>query len=562
MERRAGVWLRMIKKIIFATGVFILASNLSVISQASSSVAVPLSDQTYSQISTLIAHGLVKSAIMGARPWSRMEMARLVSEARQSVKKICDEEERDIRCLEDDDYAGHVLKSLEAYFKNELHSLNGKSGPALHLHLMDWAAVSSTYLNNGPRVIPNNLGTGSINSLFEPFTWYRAGRHFVAGDTTALESDHWAQITPFMSFAVMPRFQFNFPQNGDKSAEAFVQEAYGVFQWKNVRLSGGRQSLVLGQGPNGGLLMTDNARPLDQVKLTNDHPFKFPWIFKYIGLNRFTLFMGTLGPETYFKNEMLAGYKWSFKPAPILELGFSNIAQFGGDGAPHMPVGDFFGDYLGFSGTSNGKSNRIIGLDGRLELPFLRGTTWFAEAFFDDKTTQSWKRTLADTAAYYTGIEVPRLNQSGSLYGLLEFKFISEIFYRHSQFQDGYTENQRLIGDPLGPDGREVHLKIGGVLPSQTTRISGNFFYDHSDGNTYAFTGLSSKVSVDTPVEHRFRWIADINHSFGKRYDVSGSVGYERVTNFNNVGSANRNNVLLEAALKIKTDDIFTFGRN
>jgi len=46
----------------------------------------------------------------------------------------------------------------------------------------------------------------------------------------------------------------------------------------NLELEVGRDSLWWGPGYNGALLMTNNARPFDLVKLSNAYPYRIPWI--------------------------------------------------------------------------------------------------------------------------------------------------------------------------------------------------------------------------------------------------------------------------------------------
>ena len=62
----------------------------------------------------------------------------------------------------------------------------------------------------------------------------------------------------------------------------------------SLEFSIGRQSLWWGQGRHGSLVLTNNAEPLDMIRLTNPNPILLPWVFKYLGPFRFDLFLTEL----------------------------------------------------------------------------------------------------------------------------------------------------------------------------------------------------------------------------------------------------------------------------
>ncbi len=524
-------------------GIFVFLLTLSSIAFAVSSVNVPLDSPVYHELDLLEGMGLMKNIVHGQKPYSRDTVARLIVQASDNLKDSNKSKA----------WAQKVLDDLKEQFANDIKSIDKKKG--LDLHPIESVHATLTFLDSDARVIPANNGTGTINAITNPLVQNRGGRHYTDGAQYAFETVHRADVESFASVYFQPRFEFQFPTGGapDRN-KAYVQELYGVAQYKNLRLTFGRSALALGQGEHGGLNLSDNARPLDQIVFGSDHPFYFPWIFKYLGLNQIKAYFATLGPEQFFKNTILAGYKWTLKPASILELGLSNTMTIGGTGAPSFGFSNFLGDFVGFAATTHSASNRILGLDGRVRLPFLRNSQIYGEVFFDDKTTQSLKRTFVDTVAYYGGIEVPRIDAAGKFFGRAEFSYLSEIFYRHFQFKSGLTLNQFLLGSPTGPDSRSIHLELG-FTPTVKTTIMNHFYYDWADSNTYSLTGTSSTVLVNNPQEKRIRDIIEVRHDINSFISLKCMAGYEKVSRFNFVSGDNRNNFLGEVGLNFHFGD-------
>ncbi|EKD41289.1 MAG: hypothetical protein ACD_73C00776G0001 [uncultured bacterium] len=360
--------------------------------------------------------------------------------------------------------------------------------------------------------------------------FFKEGRDYVDGAQYNISSRHWLELSPYFNLSVAPRIQFEFPHNKPLDQDQFfVDELQATAQFKNVRLSVGRAPLVLGQSSYGGFILSTNARAVDQIILSNDHPFRFPWIFKYLGDQKLVAYFGTLGPEYSFKNTLLSGYKWTLKPLNNWEMGLSNVMTIGGEGAPSFGALDFIGDFAGFSGTSNSVSNRILGFDTRVGIPKLNGLEIYAEAFWDDKTFKSLKRTLIDTSEYKLGFYLPTLTSNGRLSGRLELKYVSELFYRHSQFQSGYTLNNEILGDPLGPDGKSVDVNFDYAWNNKA-QSQLKLTYITSDSNTYSNTGNSINKTADGLKETHFMFGLNQKYQI-KKIDLLGSVLVDYVTN-------------------------------
>src|SRR4030095_6976752 len=93
----------------------------------------------------------------------------------------------------------------------------------------------------------------------------------------------------------------------------------------------------------------------------------------------------------------------------------------------------------------------FAGVEFRFRIPPARGLELYGEAYFDDQNSE-FHLQFIDDAAYIVGFYLPRVDVAGRVDLRMELKHTGLRFYRHGQFTSGYTENQFLLGDNLGPN--------------------------------------------------------------------------------------------------------------
>lgn len=509
-----------------------------------SSVNVEPGEISYHYLETLHAHGLNLSMIEAQRPYTRDEIARQVIEARRNWEKK--KADSLVMWEKTQNWIDQVLLLMEEEYADEIAIREGSRKPA-QFHPLDRVFVGSVATNARARPFVVSNGGGAFTATGFPFFENRAGRHFAHGVQGSLETESWANLTSFASVYLRPRAAVM----ESPYSEATLQEGYGVLNVYNVELKVGRSQILWGQTQQGGLLLSSNARPLDHFQLGNENPFIFPTFLKYLGYNKISFFVADLGPEASFPHTLLAGYKWTIKPLKWWELGLANVMEFGGEGGPGMNVGHFFADLAGF-GSSGGAdaANKILGFDSRFTLPFLRGTQIYGEWLIDDKTTASVKRTLSQTSAYLGGIFIPRITDSGRVQARVEFRYLGAVIYRHFQFLSGHTLNGKILGDALGPDGRNVKVTVGWDA-SPKTHFETQWAYEFADSNTYDLKGVASTVLANNPAERRVRGLVTAKHEFNPVLTLAATGGYEHVTNFAYLAGDNRNEALLDLKLTV-----------
>jgi len=537
---------------------------------------VPPDSVLYRDLDKLVALGLVHPPIVGQRPYPRSEFARLTAEA---VKKV--ESEGEIRADSLEEYVKKqdrakqidiVLNRLKSEFEEELIDqglLEGKSH-AIEGHPFESFKLEFTYLNSPDVAFPVDNGVGTVNAVENPLRDDRLGRHTDDGFQNAIETIHRFSLSKYFSVYASPRFEVNIPRvNGDMRGKAYVQNLYAIFQPDDYfALEFGRDSIVWGAGEHGDLMVTDNARPLDLIKITNPKPARLPWIFKYLGQWKYTLFGANLGPENARKYAWLAGWKFSLLPARYVELGFSHAVMMGGEGAPNLSALDVIGEFAGFrpAGSdpdSPNKTNHMMEAELLVRIPQLRGAQLYGVITNEDKR-DSVKRFLKDGSGYVAGLYLPALFSSGSTDFRLEFEHTPALIYRHGLYSDGWTLNRKLIGSSLGSDGERIRAVIGQTVSSKLDlRFEAAWDHRRSDLKTTTTDpdgSLGDVITVEhRPAEDRYRFLLDGMFRTKKHINIGATVGVERVKNIAFNSGVDRTNYLLALSLTFDFDNYFRF---
>ena len=322
----------------------------------------------------------------------------------------------------------------------------------------------------------------------------------------------------------------------------------------------------MGQGKDAGILLSNNPRGLDFGKISNDSPFFFPWVFRYMGANKFSFFYADLGPEQNFPHAYLTGYKWNLQPLRFFEVGAGLLVHAGGEGSPPASLGEQIGNLFRFNPTDKQIGNIIGGFEIRFRIPPLRGTELYAEAMFDDRHNSFFSSAqLDDDASYIAGLYLPRVDNSGVLDLRFEYHRMGKRFYRHGTWTSGWTLNQFIIGDNLGPDAQGFYLSSRWDVDAKNLLTFEGAFESRSrdiwaidDPHEFNF-----KKIQDFPDEKRFRGTAAWQHRVSDlpmRFVFE--VGYERVQNFNFTADNSRNNFLGQFALELTLDSFTKFPRS
>jgi hypothetical protein len=417
------------------------------------SVNVPLGHWSYEAIDKLKSLGLLHSDIRGTRPWTRMETARLVVEADEQFQKNSESEKQDTSNGRTEIIRA-ILKRLQSEFKAATDDVGFSGGVSTYLKPAEDVYLHYYYGSND-----FDLENDKGQKLAED-TNIRLG--------FSTHGALWSHI----GFYFNPEYRYSDGQFGGNDQELELFEGYGKLEFFNVELEVGRDSLWWGPGRHGSMILTDNAKPFDLVKLSNPEPVVLPWIFKYVGLLKFTAFWTELERHRAVPNTEFMGLRLNIKPAPFLELGASRSYQLGGRGSGVKGISDLsFRDWIRilFEGNASGELdvNQISGLDGMLYLNNLdrwlrvvKSIEIWGEYYGEDEAG-SW---IADIG-YVAGIKFGDLFLAGRTDLILEYADNVDtgeglVWYNNAIYQSGYRYKDEVMGHNMDTEARDYYVRL------------------------------------------------------------------------------------------------------
>lgn len=450
---------------------------------------VPLDSWVYPAIARLEATGYVQTAMLGMRPWTRLECARLVQEAVDSQRA----QENDRPVLD------RLIDSLEAEFAADLGLLGGGRNLSAEFESVytRFRGISGQPLTDGyhfGQTITNDFGRPygeGFNSVTGvsgwassgPFTAYLRGeyQHAPAGPALPLAARQFIQVADYG--LPLPPSQLSPSVDRFRALDAYV--AMNVEDWQ---ISFGKQSLWWGPAEGSSMMFSDNAAPMVMLRLSRVTPFKLPSIFGWLGPMRAEFFVGRLSGQEFVygaptgligqwsrplsNQPMIHGERISFKPTPNLEFGFSNTALFAGEGVPFTTKTFLRSMFSTGNGTPGcfeisavcpriDPGDRRSGFDMSYRLPGLRNwVTFYTDSYTDDQLTPVayFDRSANSAGLYFSHLpKLPKVDLR--LEGLYTDNPIGGavccgFYYSNIRYRNGYTNDGNPIGSWVGRDGQ------------------------------------------------------------------------------------------------------------
>ncbi|KIH75642.1 Capsule assembly protein Wzi [Geoalkalibacter ferrihydriticus] len=412
---------------------------------ASVSAPLPLDSWVYPALDKLEGLGLIDSSLKGSRPYTRLEAARLTAAARRShsASRL--------------PVAAELLRDLERELGSELDELGGRVGVD-YFQPLRGASLTHAWRDGGDSTTANRT-----NATQFALDTNRQGLNFSEGHNAQLIFESEARLWRRLHFSARPLFAI---QEEGTDGNWRLLDGRAALGLGPVELSFGRQSLWWGQGRNGTLVLSNNAKPLDMLRITNPSPVLLPWVFKYLGPLRFDMFWSELESAREVPNPYFAGMRLNFKPLPWLEIGGSRAVMFGGEGRPGIDLSEFVTILVG-KNLEGGEdtSNQLAALDARLTLPFLGNAELYGELGGEDEAGG-----FIAKKAWLAGVYLPQLEPSGRLalrveHTNLAYEGHGPVWYRHSQYRSGYTYERKILGHHLGGDSRSWYGELSAYLP-------------------------------------------------------------------------------------------------
>jgi len=454
---------------------------------------VPLDSWIYPALDRLAAMGLIDSGFAGMRPWTRNECWRLLNEAEDNVG------ERG----EADPEMQNLLAALETELRHETEAAGGIRNEGLFR--VESLYTRTEHISGKPMTDGYDFAQTQINDYGRP---YEEGWNSVSGFSSYTTWGSWAgyvrgelQTAPSIPALPLSARQFaaasdGFPTVAPGTASPSVQrfdllEAYAGLTFDNWAISFGKQSLDWGPGDGGAMMLSNNAPPINMLRLDRVSPFAMPSFLKFLGPVRMELFVGQLTGHHFVNTAtsttvgswsnplnpqpLIDGAKFSFKPSSNLEVGLTYGSMFGGVGVP-ATLHTFAQAWFNTGELPGGRSLSIRWntLDFTYRIPKLRKwLTLYGEGiaedqfvFFIDQTAGPLPFGYPDRAVWRAGIYVPRFPRLSKLDFRVEGVYtdnpnigdsgnISDgYYYRANRYLNGFTNNGFLLGSWVGRQGQ------------------------------------------------------------------------------------------------------------
>jgi hypothetical protein len=485
---------------------------------AISSNNVPLDDWSYVAIEKLSGMGLIDSSLLGTKPYTRLEAARLVQEALDMSKRQAPSP-----------LIAGFLARLQQQFGEELGILS-RGGAHHETAFKPIEQVQVRYGYSAGAARPGvQLPNGKVSTFGTPLVYNNNGILYNEHHNGSLQFSSSLVVGDLFSAYIEPIFlarQNGWNLSGFDKLDADVLYGYGKLTGWNVEVEAGRDSLWWGQGYRGSLLLTDNAFPMEMVKVSNPKPVLLPWVFSYLGPFKYTVFASRLEDDRIAPHNWLGGARVDFKPVPNLEIGLATTFMWDGENRPSFALHDL-GNILAFTSSPNdSKAFQLAAVDGRYRMPFFHNAMVYFELASQDteKTTSP-----SGNYAYLVGLYIPAVSSDGK--ADLRFEFAddsrgnakNQFWYESDILRSGYSRDGLLLGHPMGSEALDAFVR--------------STYYFNPDlvmGVDFDYVRRKDSQNPQNTVAERTSQVgADLTYNWNVHLSLSGRYGYGKTKNFN-----------------------------
>lgn len=408
-------------------------------------------DAVYDDLERLVAAGLAGRTILNTKPISRTEAARIVAAAVKAIRGDTLGRWNSRRDLES------VVDRLTEEFRVELAGLG--------------VSLSSAPLPAPGLVsfVPVDRAQAHLGYATERVSFVNSqGRRFETRLNGGMTFESRAQIGDALTLYLQPEFA------GNPEFEALrLATGYAKLTLWNVELLVGRDSLSWGPGLRGSMVLSQNAAPLDQIRIGAAEPFLLPWVGESLGPTKLVAFIAQMEERRDHPRAKLVGMRGTISPISELELGASYANTFDGRDRPRPGVGDY--PRILFDPPSSDQSlagakfrnNLLFSLDADLRLRDVqryfvpaRDLRLYGEFGWDDTCCDTNFIPIGDALSWQVGTHFLGLFGWEGVDARLEYAQTSERSFTHGQFTTGHWTRGEVLAHHIGTSGRELYVRL------------------------------------------------------------------------------------------------------
>jgi len=457
-----------------------------------SNVDIALNSPIYQEIERLETLGELKSLVATSKPYNTTELYNAVNKI-DNPKYANDKEA--------------LLLEIARYKKDGLVDMR----------------VDATLAKNA-QTITNKSGITTTDS--SAFYSNMDGMRLDNGVNIKAQGRSQYAIGDNLSVVITPLYE-----NSGSKQDVGLGDTYARANVSNINLTVGRESLWIGVGKGGTIILGNNAKPINMARVSNIEPFEIlpqsaPWLSSIIGKMDSDFFIGRLDNQNNILGTngtfgsgypKIFGMQLSFKPTDNFQWGLYRTALFGGGGRS-----DSFGTFADAfwpsgdadnTGTPNEPGDQKAGGFAKLNVPnSVQPFSIYSEIVGEDAAGMTPSKN-----SFLTGLTLVDIADVRGLSATYEYfkAHDSDALYRHHLYRDGYTNDGIIMGHPHGGQGDSHYLGVV-YQPNMDSTIS--FAYAHD-----TYSGYNKSDS----------FMASCRGRIDKNYEMGANAGYTN-SNFNN----------------------------
>ncbi|NQT46235.1 MAG: hypothetical protein HQ593_01990 [Candidatus Omnitrophica bacterium] len=532
---RMGIAARLVATLSF----FIIMMSSAISYGVNSSADIPLDHWSYESIERLSLAGLVDISGLNTRPLTRLQMADMIGGAIEKIQQ--DRFEVHYMDTVRMERLQSILDDLIREYKDELAilgvdvALDNERPEKVGLFELDYNLTSP---------ITSYKSYAKLDGIDETLLENRDGFRLKDGFNVRAGVHSRGNVGPFFSMSAYPVLSVS-----DDKTEVTFLELCAKMTVYNLEISAGRTPLWWGPGRHGTLLLSNNALPLDMVKVRNVLPYSMPWIFKEWGKWNTAFFVSRLEKGRIVSQPYFAGLRTEYSPLPYFTVGIARTSILRGKGRPRPSLGDYWKIFVAKSRdeftTGEPKAtdtDQLASLDFKLCLPWGDRTSPMAT---DIEIYGEW---AGEDKFWFTENESPGLLVGAYLPDIFKFKGIDlcmeyaktkSAWYTHGIYQSGYRNRGLIMGHHMGTDADDISLSISKYFEDFDALLRLQYSRERR-GLSLGYPEIEDEITLD------------LFYRFADRVDLKMSYELENIQDYGNIVNNDKKNHLFSLETDIK----------
>jgi hypothetical protein len=390
----------------------------------------------YEYIDELYVRGFLTEIHLGTKPYYRGEVA----QALVSVREKIHQQGLVLKWYED-----YLLEELEREFSHEIIEMKLK---------------------------PDSPGDEKLAKAFAWGVDLQEGSNFKSEHKAVFRETFYAYAKAQIgsNFSACTRYMMdeNLAKDPDYEGKVWrgfagdAAQAYLAFKLPYFKVLLGRERIAWGRKSTGELILSENAFPLDMVKIQGGWGiFQGTAFFSFLS----SLSEENSSGEVTHINRFLSGHRISLDLFSKAQLGLSETIVYGGEG--RQVEAYYLNPLLWYHGAQlNEKKddNTFLALDFNLRPK--KNLIFYGELLIDD--FQIEKKAQGDQEpnelGYSGGFSIMDLFGFNGTKFDLEYTRINNWTYNQKEERNRYLNRNKLLGNPLGPDSDNFSLSLSSWL--------------------------------------------------------------------------------------------------